>query len=191
MFSQQLIDAMSEDGSAIGYALEIFFADGTSRMHTGVGEIIIDGDTYYGAGELGSVSPIESVGDENPTELSLSLSGIAATLLSSALQAQARGRDVILYVTVFSSATGQLQIAEVAMRGFITAYSITAGSDNTIQITVADEFQRYEMPWNKFWSDESHKSDESGDRLCRFTSQMEEREIQWGAKNDAPPFVYK
>ena len=191
MFSQQLIDAMSTDGSSIGYALEIFFTEGTTRMHSGVGEIIIDGDTYYGAGELGGVGVIESVGDENPTELNLSLSGISSSLLGDALAAQARGQNVVLYVTVFSSTTGQLQIAEPAMNGFITAYSVTAGTDNTIQVTVADEFLRYEMPWNRFWSDESHKSDESGDRLCRYTSQMEEREIQWGSKNDAPPFVYQ
>lgn len=191
MFSQQLIDAMSQDGSAIGYALEIFFTSETSRMHTGVGNIVINGDLYYGVGELGNVGVIESVGDENPTELSLELSGIDATLLGAALGAQVRGQNVVLYVTVFSSTTGQLVISEPAMRGFVTSYSVVAGTNNTIQMTVADEFLRYEMSWNRFWSDESHKNDEGGDRLCRYTSQMEEREIQWGSKNDAPPFVYQ
>lgn len=191
MFSQQLIDEVSADGSAVGYALEIFFSSGTSRMHTGVGEILINGDTYYGVGELGSVGVVESVGDENPTELSLELSGIDATLLGAALDAEARGQNVVLYVIVFSSITGQLVIAEPAMRGFITSYSVLAGSDNRIQMSVADEFQRYEMPWDRFWTDESHRNDEGGDRLCRYTSQMEEREIQWGSKNDAPPFRYE
>lgn len=191
MFSQQLIDAVSADGSAIGYAVEIFFPDEVSRTHTGVGNILINGQIFYGVGELGEVGIIESVGDENPIELSLELSGLSQDLLADALQAQARGQNVVLYVIVFDSNTGQLILAESALNGFITNYSVVAGNNNTIQMTVADEFMRFEMPWNSFWTDESHKSDQSNDRICRYTSQMEEREIQWGSKNDAPPFVYQ
>lgn len=191
MFSQQFIDAVATEGSCIGYAVELFFVGGTSRMHTGVGNIIINGETFYGTGELGKVGTIESVGDENPTELGLELAGVPSDLLNEALQAQARGRDAIVYVIVFDSTTGQLAIAEAAMHGFITNYSVVAGDDNVINVTVADEFARYEMPWSEFWTDESHKASENGDRLCRYTSQMEEREIQWGSKNDAPPFIYQ
>lgn len=188
MFSDQMIEDLSADGSYIGYAIEIDFGvDGVTRAHSGVGNIVLNGELFYGVGELGSVGQIESVGDAKPSQLTVELSGVPGEVLSDALKAKARGNSATLYTLVFDD-TMKLKRAEVALPGFVVDYNVVSGSDNKVSVVIADEFELFEMPWYKFWTDESHQLDYDGDRICRYASQMEDREIQWGSKNDAPPF---
>lgn len=189
MFSDTMIDDLVAEGSIIGYALELDLPGDVVRVHTGVGELLIDGDTYLGMGELGGVGSIESVGDDKPAQLTASLSGVPGRLMTAAFQAQSRGAAATLYVLVFNE-DGQLRRVEAGFIGIIVGYRVQSGESNVISITMADEFETYEQPWYRFWTDESHQQEQSGDRICRYGSQMGEREINWGAKRDAPPFKY-
>ena len=189
MFSDAMIDLLVQDASIVGYAVDIALSGENARAHSGIGDVFIGGQLYHGLGEFGAVGMIESVGDNKPAQLVLTLDGLPGRLLSSALQADVRGSDTTLYVMVFD-ADGQLLRAEAAFVGFVTDYKLRAGDTNTIEVTVADEFELYEMPWYRFWTDESHQVEQAGDRICRYSSQMGEREINWGAKRDAPPFNY-
>lgn len=192
MFSDSMIDAMATQGSTLGYAVEIEFQENdVTRAHSGVGNILIDGQTFYGVGELGSVGMLESVGDAKPSRLVLELSGIPGSILQDVLAAKARGRPARLIQIVFHSDTGRLIRAEVAITGFVTDYSVQSGSDNKVAVTIADEFELFEMPWYKFWTDDGHQLDYAGDAFCRYAAQMPDREIQWGSKNDAPPLRYE
>lgn len=188
MFSDAMIADLSEDGSNIGYAVEIDFGvDGVTRAHSGVGNIVFNGELFYGVGELGSVGQIEAVGDAKPNQLTVELSGVPGEILTDALRAKARGNSATLYALVFDD-TMRLKRAEVALPGFVVDYNVVSGSSNRVSVVIADEFELFEMPWYEFWTDESHQLKYPGDRFCRYASRMEDREIQWGSKNDAPPF---
>lgn len=189
MFSDSMISKITSENSIIGYALEVAFPSGTSRTHSGVGEILIDGEIYYGVGELGSVGTVDTVGDSNPTQLAVSLNGLPGPLLNEALQAQARGSDATLYVIVFD-VNGQLLQAEASFVGFVTNYQVSAGDENRIDMTIGDEFELYEMPWYEYWTDGSHTVAQPNDRFCKYTAQMGDREINWGSERDAPTFDY-
>ncbi|CAH9015632.1 putative capsid and scaffold protein [Vibrio phage 393E50-1] len=192
MFSDEMINYVAVDGSVIGYAVEIEFDDNdVTRAHSGTGNVLIDGQIYYGVGELGSVGMLESVGDSKPSRLNVELAGIPGSVLSDALKAKARGRPAKLMLIAFDPDTGQLAKAEIAITGFVADYSISTGSDNKVSVTIADEFELFEMPWYKFWTNESHQLDHPGDAINRYVAQMPDREIQWGSKNDAPPLRYE
>ncbi|AUS01884.1 hypothetical protein NVP2044O_20 [Vibrio phage 2.044.O._10N.261.51.B8] len=191
MFSDEMINFVAVNGSVIGYAVEIEFDDNdVTRAHSGTGNVLIGGEIYYGVGELGSVGMLESVGDSKPSRLNVGLAGVPGDVLSDALKAKARGRPAKLMLIAFDPITGQLAKAETAITGFVADYSISSGSDNKVSVTIADEFELFEMPWYKFWTDESHQLDHPGDAINRYVAQMPDREIQWGAKNDAPPLRY-
>lgn len=189
MFSDSMLDEVTKDGSVLGYALEIWFPDGPSRSHTGVGEILIDGETYYGVGDMGTVSTLESVGDENPIRFDVELSGVPGELLKISLEATAKGSNATLFMVVFDPDTGQLIKAEAGVVGFITDYQVVMGDNNRISVTIADEFELFEMPWYEFWTDESVKNSHDGDRIARYTSQIADRQLRWGGKLDAEPYI--
>lgn len=188
MLSDNIINEISKNGSYLGYACDLDFGvSGITRAHTGVGQILLNGYVYDGVGELGSVGAVESIGDANPIRLELELSGVPSALLGQALKARARGNKSVVYIVVYDK-DGKVIAYESIVRGFITDYKVTNGESNVINVTIADEFELFEMPWHKYWTDESHRKDHQDDRFCRYASQMEDREIQWGSKNDAPSF---
>lgn len=189
MYSDAFLEALSQDGSYPGYAVEIDWPDGISRSHTGIGEIVIGGQTFLGVGNMGSVGAVTENGDAKPGRVALELKGIPGDEMSSLFTAQCRGRAVTLYICVWN-AQGQLIHAEVTLSGTIVNYNAKAGVSNKISITVADKFELFERPWQKRWSDESHKADHPDDRICRYVAQMADREVHWGSKKDAPPFNY-
>ena len=52
------IQKLAEDHQQIVYALKLEFDTETIRIHSGLGELTIDGENYTGAGTLLSISDI-------------------------------------------------------------------------------------------------------------------------------------
>lgn len=189
MFSDAMLNKVTAEGSVLGYAVSIDFPSGAARAHTGVGELLIDGNVFYGVGELGGISQLESVGDENPSRITVELSGLPGPILQESLQASSKGSAAAVYLLVFSSDTGQLEAAEQGIVGFVTDIQISIGDENKISVTIADEFELFEMPWYEYWTDESHRASHEDDRICRYVAQIADRQIRWGGKLDAEPFI--
>ena len=189
MFSDLMISRCSEDGAILGYAVEIAMPDQMFRAHTGIGEILIDGVTYYGVGNLGEVSALDSEGDEKPASAQCTLNGLNIELVNEALKSKMIGNSAQILLLVFDSETNRLKMAEPAMVGFVSDYNIGMGeATGTVIVTISDEFELYERPGNKYWTDENHKTYHDGDRICRYVAQMGERKIYWGYDTDAVKF---
>lgn len=190
MYSDEMLNLITADGSVIGYAIEIIFPAGDPvRAHTGVGNVVIDGDLYVGVGQMGAVGSIPTESDASPSRVSCQLSGLPNDYLGQALQGGVRGQSARLITLVFTD-EGQLRRAETTVQGTVSSYGVTAGDNNTVNIEISDEFEKFEMPLRKFWSDESFRADYPNSGLCRYAAQTADREIQWGAKNDAPQMRY-
>lgn len=189
MFSDQFLEFATQDGALLGYACELDFPDGISRVHTGVGTSVIHGETFLGVGDLGAVGVVDELSDEKPGRVELELAGIPGVVMDSVMQAKCRGRPGNLYCLVWDDA-GRLKFAEALIIGTISNYAVKTGHTNKVNITLSDKFELYDRSVGHRWSDESHQSLQPGDRIGRFVVQTSEREVCWGAKKDAPPFKY-
>ena len=190
MFSDSFVTALLEDDSIIGQAVELILPNEVIRIHTGVGELVIEGNTYLGVGQLGRVAAIESASDDKPVTVDVSLSGIPGNLLSDALGTRIRGSSARVLIFV-QDESGNIKAAADSVVGLVTEYNVEIGDDNTIQVGISDEFALYEHALNNYWSEQSQLALHPGDHICRFTAQMADREVYWGAKEDAPGFVYE
>jgi len=189
MFSDSMLNLATKDGALLGYALELELPNGWFRAHTGVGEILIDGNTYTGLGNLGNVEKLDTETDEKPVRVMCTLNGLNAELVNEALKSRMIGLNAQLMMLVFDNDTRRLLMAEPAIIGFITDYDVSLSADSgAVSVTIADEFELYEMPEHKYWTDESHQLDHEGDRICRYVAQMGDREIYWGSGVDAVKF---
>lgn len=189
MYSDEMIDLVTRDGAILGYAIEIEFPDDWVRAHTGVGDILIDGHTYTGVGDLGEISEIASEGDEKPVRVKASLNGLNVEMVGQALKSKTRGLSARLMLNVFDNVTNKLIRSENAVIGFVVDYDISlSGGSGVIEVSIGDEFELYEMPAHKYWTDENHRLEHPDDRICRYVAQMGDREIYWGSGIDAVKF---
>lgn len=188
-FSEEVADLLMQDRVIIALAAKISFDSETVYVHSGTGPIVLGGYVFHGLGSLGSVDDAGESHTTSPTQLKLTLSGLDLSLFSITLNENCVGREAELYLLVLNDA-GQVLANNLLFKGKITATSARAGDNNTIQYTVSNVFEDWQRPWAERFTDESHKSTQSGDRIFRYVAQMAERSIYWGSKKDAPGFVY-
>jgi hypothetical protein len=184
-----LAEAMARPDVIVALATEIFFESGTTRVHSGVGQIMINGDVYEGIGVLGQVSSVSEENNTSPTSVQLTLSGLDNSLLSVSLNEKVVGKFVNCYIVAFDETMHQIA-ANIIYRGKITQTAVVAGDEGALSYTVSNIFQEWSkgQPWR--YTDESQKQINNGDRLFRYVGQMSERSIYWGSKKDAPGFTY-
>ncbi len=189
MFSDSFVTALLEGDVIVGQAVELILPNEIIRIHTGVGELVIEGNTYLGVGQLGNVTTIESSSDDKPVSVEVTLAGIPGNLLSDALGTRMRGSSARVLIFV-QDESGEIKAAADSVVGLVTEYNVELGEDNIVQVGISDEFALYEHALNNYWSEQSQLALHPGDHICRFTAQMADREIYWGDKEDAPSFIY-
>ena len=189
MFSDSFVTALLEDDSVLGQAVELILPSEIIRIHTGVGEIVIEGNTYLGVGQLGKIAAIESASDDKPVTVEVTLAGIPGNVLSDVLGTRIRGSSARVIIVVQSD-SGEVKAAADSVVGSVTEYNVQLGSDNVVSIGISDEFALYEHAPNNYWSEQSQLALYPDDHICRFTAQMADREVYWGSSQDAPGFKY-
>lgn len=189
-FSMDVATAMMQPHVDLALAAEFDFGtSGVTRVHSGVGDITIDGDVYFGLGQMGEVGNVEEQNTTSPTQLSLTLTGLDTSMMAIALNERCVGRPVRAYIVVFGDNMTSLSYNEI-FSGSITTTALVAGAQGAIQFTVSNIFEQWSKGKPYRYTDDSHRKLQNGDRLFRYVAQMSERSIFWGSKKDAPPFRY-
>lgn len=188
MYSDDFIEDMVEDGVIIAYAAEFQFPNETLRNWSGTGNIIIDGETYYGLGELGSIGSVENVGDANPATVEVTATGLPGTVFSSIMQSNIRGSNTKVMKVLMTEMGTVFNHAPVVV-GQVTEYSWSFNETGTFTLQIADEFSLYERPLQKFYTENSWLSDHKGDHFWRFVAQLANKMLHWGAEQDGSKFT--
>lgn len=189
-FSESVMDAMDNDVVTMVLAVAIYFDSGTTRVHSGTGAIVIDGQTFLGVGTLGQVGSVTEENTTSSSTMSLTLSGLDMTLVGQTLNENCIGSNVTVYVGVMNE-QGQVVNANVLFEGFISDTAMQAGNTNAISYVVSNVFEKWSTGLPDRYTDESQQRLHPGDRFFRYVAQMAERSIYWGNKKDAPGFHYE
>lgn len=189
-FSDSVLDAMEKSNVCLVLAAEIDFPSGITRVHTGTGIVIINGQTYIGVGTLGNVGSVTEENSTSSSTMSMALSGLDMGLVGETLNEEVVGRNVTVYIAVMNE-QGVVTGANVLFEGFITDTAMEAGTTNALSYVIANIFERWSLGLPDRYTDESQQRLHPGDRFFRYVAQMAERSIYWGNKKDAPAFIYK
>ena len=172
------------------YAIEMELESGISRLHSGLGELVINGHLFYGVGSLGAVSTQKEQLSTSPTKLTIALTGLDHSLLAKVMRERIVGRILRLFLVLLDDA-GNVIGAALQFKGMIDQTPIKAGKTNTIQLSVSNIFESWKQGLPYRCTDESHQRLYPGDRFFRYQDQMANREIHWGSAKDAPSFRYE
>ena len=186
----EVMAALNQPRVSALYALKLDLVSGISRIHSGLGPLVIGGETYYGVGAMGAVSPQKEQLSTSPTKLNVSLSGLDDSLLVEVMRERIVGRILRLFLVLLDDA-GNVIGAALQFKGMIDQTPIKAGKTNTIQLSVSNIFESWKQGLPYRCTDESHQRLYPGDRFFRYQDQMANREIHWGSAKDAPSFRYE
>lgn len=195
------------EGDFIGIfmAVDMQLDSGTIRMWTGVGNLVYNGVTYIGVGNLLGISHIEETAELSARGATLSLSGIPSTMMSLALTEQYQGRKANIYFGVTSgqstggwailsgnwsdagiwvdSETWQdvpISIMQV-FNGYLDQMNINEGSETcTISVTIESKLIDLERPRTFRFNSASQKSLYPGDLGLDFVESLQDKQFTWG-----------
>lgn len=188
-YTQSIINDLASGHVEMGFAVEIMAPSAPVRVHTGVGEVVINGQLYIGLGSLGSISPSKSDGSTSPKDITLSLALIDSSMLALALNEKMVGSQVQIVMFTYG-ADGQVKSTAVAFAGKITSVSAVTGDENTVNYSCANELEGWQSICSWRYTEDSHLLRYPDDHGLRCVGEMSERTILWGSRSDAPPFVY-
>lgn len=188
-YTQSIINDLASGHVEMGFAVEIMAPSAPVRVHTGVGEVVINGELYLGLGSLGSISPSKSDGSTSPKDITLSLALIDSSMLALALNEKMVGSQVQIVMFTYGT-DGQVKSTAVAFAGKITSVSAVTGDENTVNYSCANELEGWQSICSWRYTEDSHLLRYPDDHGLRCVGEMSERTIPWGSRSDAPPFIY-
>lgn len=141
-------------------------------VHSGVGTIVFDSNSYLGVGQFGSVSNATETEHLRPTSLTLSLSGVDSTLITEALDSGNFGDVVTLYIG-YRQDDGTLVDDPVLMwRGTYDHASIKQGDENIVSIVIHHDLAILNETDGSRFTDEDQQRRFSGDVGLEFVTDM-------------------
>jgi hypothetical protein len=161
--------------------VEIDYASGTTRLHSGIGDLTFDGDTYTGVGTLGAITDLEESIDESANGCTLTLAASSA-IIALALTEDARGRPVRIWIGARDLAADTL-IADPALffSGLVESMSHEDnGETGSVSLHCVDETGDQERPLERRLTNEVQQQLHPGDRGLEYVADLPNQQFVWG-----------
>jgi hypothetical protein len=178
--SSQLIAASDSEVVSLVYFVKLELDTGTLYLHSSVGAIEFDSQTWSGLGDFGSISAIEESDEGRPLDLTLVLSGLDTNMMNEVLNQDYYLRDVTIYLGALDVDTYELKAdPDEIWSGFMDTATTTLGEQNTINIQCENEFAVFNKPNGSAFSDADLQQDYSGDLFFEFLPSMTDAVVVW------------
>jgi len=161
------------------FAVELLFdSPNIIRLWTGIGDLVYDGDTYTGSGNLLSISTVEEVSDISARGAKIVLSGIPSEVISLALATPYQGRVCNIYFGVTVDGTSTFSSI---FSGYMDTMNISNSAEtSTVQISVENKLIDLERTRVRRWSSAFQKSLYPNDKGFDFVEDLQDKEVFWG-----------
>lgn len=171
------------EGSATrAISLVKFEFDTPVYVHSGIGNLPFDGNTYLGAGELVGVDGLEESEDISPMQLDLTLNYVPSQHITEAMDAGNYG-DVVTVYKGYKNSAGQLVgTPTVRWVGFFEHSNVKLGKVNAVTVSCQHELTILDEKPGRRWTDEDQQAEFSGDTGFSFAADMPNRKLLWGGQ---------
>lgn len=161
--------------------VELDFLSGFMRVHSGVGPLTAEGNTYTGVGTLGQVETIEESTELQAYGLRLGLSGIPNTLIGTALNENYQGRAVRVLVGVLNASHALIASPVVVFAGRMDNMQITLGPETaSISLNAENRLIDWDRPRVRRYNNADQQAEYPGDLGFEFVEQMVNKTLFWG-----------
>ena len=161
------------------------FPSGTIYVHNSIGTYNWGGQNWLGTGDFGEISQIEEGADVSPYKITLTLSGLDATVSGAALNEDYYMHPATVYLGALDADDVLIADPTVVWEGAMDQMNFSIGetSGDSIQLTAESELARFDKSSNKKYTHSQQQNDHSGDLLFEFMADIEDAKIRWGDPN--------
>jgi hypothetical protein len=143
--------------------------------------LVLDGNTYLGLGDLGQIDAITETSAELP-QVKFTLSGVDPTMLSLALQEPVQGKAVRVKFAIFDPSSGALLDVRMRYAGFLDVMAISDGKDSaTIAVTSESAMLDLLRPGGLLYSDADQQALNPSDLSMQYINDQVEQKLVWPA----------
>ncbi len=160
------------------YAVEMLFDTAPVRFWSGLGDRVIEGNTYLGAGSLMNISDLEEVGDLSAKSATITLSGIPSELVSLALVEPYQRRLCRILLGEVSAS----EAIEMFSGKMNTMTIEDAPETATISLTIESRLIELGRAKTRRYNHESHIARYPGDNFFSYVADLQDRQVPWGRK---------
>jgi hypothetical protein len=160
-----------------------FFSAGAEvllNLWSGFGDLVYDGKTWIGGGNLLGVTPVEETTEMRAIGFTVSLNGQSSANISTALQSVRQGKPGKLWLALLDQA-GAVLDKQILKRGKLDVVVIEdSGADCRISVTYEDVLIDLERPRERKYTHEDQQLDYPGDKGFSAVPMLQDLQIQWG-----------
>lgn len=169
------------DASHLHSVLMVHLAfDTPVYTHSGIGNIVFDGNTYTGVGDFGSITEANESEVLGPSSLTLTLSGIDSNLISEAQEA-GRYKDAVTIYEGYRQDDGTLvDDPWTVWKGWFEYASIQVGVKADISILCHHDLSILDEKDGSRFSAEDQERRYSGDTFFQYVTDQEGLKLNWG-----------
>jgi hypothetical protein len=160
-------------------AIDLAFDSGAVRLWNGYGDLVIDSETFTGAGSLLGISSVEETGEIAARGVSMTLTGIDTSLISVALSENYQNRTAKVYIGTLSDA-GAVSYYQL-FGGRLDTMDIEESLETaTISVTAENRLIDLERPRSRRYTSEDQKSLFAGDLGLDYVNDLQDKTLDWG-----------
>jgi hypothetical protein len=184
-FPSAVLTALSSDHVALVTFAKLEFPSGTIYLHNSIGTYTWGGNDWLGTGDLGEISQLEEGAQISPYKITLSLSGLDATISGAALNEDYYLQPVTVYIGVLNANDVLIADPTIVWEGAMDQMELSVGAadGDVIVLTAESELARFDKASNLKYTDAQLQSDSAGSLGFEFMADIEGAKIRWGDPN--------
>jgi len=183
-FPPAVATALAQQHVSIVTFAKLEFPSGTLYVHNSIGTYNWDSQDWLGVGDLGSISQVEEGQDVSPYAITLTLSGLDATISGAALTEDYFMHPVTVYLGVLDADDALIANPTEIWAGFMDQMNLTVGADggDAIQLIAESELSRFDKSANLMYTNAAQQERYSGDLFFSHIHKVQGAKFDWGAR---------
>lgn len=181
-----IVNRLGADHQELFFAIKAEFDTSTIRLWTGTEDLTISGATYTGAGSLLNISDVEETQELKSSGLSITLTGMDATVLDYALTENYQNRPITLFLGYLYGSTNETVGTLTLFKGRMITMTVNDSPDGaTITLDCENRLVDLNRPSNFRYTKDSQEFLHAGDKGFDRVASLQDKEIIWGQKSES------
>jgi|TARA_R110001592_G_scaffold172598_1_gene411057 hypothetical protein len=176
-----IINRLGASEQNIFFALKAEFDSDDILIWTGTDDLIINSETYIGAGSLLTISSMEETTELASNGVVVSISGMDATVVNLALTENYQNRPITIFLGYVMGGTNEVAGTITLFKGRMTSLVINdTPTGSSVTIDSESRLVDLDRPSHFRYTKESQNFLHSGDTSLNRVSSLQDKQIVWG-----------
>lgn len=159
---------------------ELSFASGFVRAHSGVGDLLFNGQIYKGLGQYGGISGVREGSNLEAEKLTATLSGVDPAYISIALNEQYQGRPASFWVGFLNTEGVLVADPVLIFGGSIDTMNVQVGKKATVSVSIINKLADWAKPKVRRYNNQDQQERYHGDLGLQYVESATEKTLFWG-----------